>query len=140
MKYKKIRVAEDFKRANNGWLWEVFKRYTTLNKSINNQTVFNKKLQEVLTFKECEIIYQLPENTCHRDYKRGLFNHNHVRKSANTYLITSAEAMRQYEDYWEKRAKKDVRHLYSGYDGKKMTESEFLIKYGHEYEIVEDQE
>lgn len=138
MKYKKKDFVDDFKRSSNGLLWEVFKRFNTLNKAHNGVYVFNKKLHEVMTFKECEIIYQLPENTCHRDYKRGLFNQKHVRKSANTFLITSSEAMKHYENYWENRAFKDHRHLYSGYDGKKMTEMEFLIKYGSDYIIVDD--
>ena len=32
---------------------------------------------------------------------------------------------------------KDERHLYSGFDGKKMSEKEFIIKYGSQYEFIE---
>lgn len=140
MKYKKKDFVEDFKRSSYNLAWEVQKRFNTLNKFNNEIYVFNRSLHDVITFKECEIIYQLPENTCHRDYKRGLFNVKHVRKSVNTFLITSKEAQKHYEDYWDKRAHKDQRHLYSGYDGKKMTEAEFLIRYGHDYIIVENEE
>ncbi len=133
MRYKKNNFVNNEKRSKNGLLWEFFKRWNKLNKIKNNRTQFNNVLMEVMTFKECEIVYKLPAKTCERDLKNNKININHVRKSGNTYILTNKEAKRLYENYWTDRAYTNDSHLYSGFDGKKMTETEFLIKYGGQY-------
>ena len=51
--------------------WEPFQRFTKLHDLKNKHINFfklRKSLTQVMTFKECEIIYQLPANTCVRDF------------------------------------------------------------------------
>lgn len=140
-KYIKKNSVSNFKRSDtNGMRWEPFQRFTKLHYLKNKHINFfklRKSLTQVMTFKECEIIYQLPANTCVRDFKSGLMKAAEVRKSYTTYLLTTNEAMRLYENYHTERAHKDERHLYSGFDGKKMSEKEFIIKYGSQYELIE---
>lgn len=141
-KYKKINSVDNFKRSEtNNMLWEYFQRFTKINRLKNNGFEFfklNNALLNVMTFKECEIVYKLPTNTCVRDYKNGVMNMKHVRKSVTTYLITISEAQKLYERYWTDRAHKNDSHLYSGYEGKKLTEKEFVIMNGAKYELVDE--
>lgn len=141
-KYRKKSSVNDFKRSDtNNMLWGYFQRFTKINRIKNKNIDFfkiNKLLLNVMTFKECEIVYQLPRNTCVRDYTNGVMSLKHVRKSMTTYIITISEAQRLYENYWTERAHKNESHLYSGYDGKKLTEKEFVIMNGSKYELVEE--
>lgn len=129
-----INELDNSKRSKEtNLLWRVHKRQRKLNSIKNDdKTDFYHSLNEVMTFKECEIIFQLPKNTCVQDFKRGITKHNHVRKSGDTYLITKKEAIRLYEKYWTQRALRDQSHLYLSYDGKKMTQEEFNIR-KHEF-------
>ena len=61
--------VSNFKRSDtNGMKWEPFQRFTKLYDLKINTLIFKlrKSLTQVMTFKECEIIYQLPANTCKR--------------------------------------------------------------------------
>lgn len=115
------------------------KRRTQYQKVNTGQDIdsFHKALKEVMTFRECEIVFMLPEGTCARDLRNGKFKSSRIRKSGGTYLITVKECIRLYEDYWTQRALFDESYLYSGYDGKRMTETEFLLRYGSLYERLD---
>lgn len=118
------------KRSEQGLLWWVFKRFNKLNRMKNNEydiTKYNRSLLNVLTFKECEIIYQLPKGTCQRDYDNGKMKSRSVRKSYSTYLITVKESVRLYENYWTERANKNEKHLHISFDGQKLSEHEYFI-------------
>ena len=118
--------------------WEPFQRFTKLHDLKINTLIFKlrKSLTQVMTFKECEIIYQLPANTCVRDFKSGLMKAAEVRKSYTTYLLTTSEAMRLYENYHTERAHK-TNAIYTVALTVKMSEKEFIIKYGSQYEFIE---
>lgn len=123
------------KESKLGISWIPSKRYVKLNIIKNELSYFHKyfskPLNQVMTFKECEVIYQLPPNTVIQDYNNNRLNKKHVRKSYSTYLITMKEAEKQYRDYWTQRALYDNKHLYTELNGNKMTETEYLIKYGN---------
>lgn len=120
-----------FKRGKTGMYYEHQDRYFEYMGIKNEGRVkFYSPLMDVLTFKEAEIIFKLPRNTIVQDYKSGHISPGKVRKSANTYLIPLKYAQQIYEDYWQTRARKNISHLYSGYDGKKMSEAEYFIRFG----------
>ncbi|WP_239704931.1 hypothetical protein [Mammaliicoccus sp. E-M24] len=133
MARKKKGIEHDLdytKRGSTGLIWWVSKRFFKLNRLKNNKyrvDKITKPLLSVLTFKECEIIYQLPKGTCQRDYDNGKMRESNVRKSYSTGLITVNESIRLYENYWTERAKLNEKHLYLGLDGNKMTEQEYYI-------------
>lgn len=79
----------------------------------------------------------MPKNTVVQDYNRGVTKSNQVRKSHKTFLITVQECERLYKDYWTQRARVDQSHLFLNYDGEKMTENEFKIRYGNQYKKAE---
>lgn len=127
---KKDKV-KNHQRGSTGLLYEHQDRYFKLLRIKNDGNAkFSPALQNVVTFKEAEIIFKLPYNTIVQDYKNGLMRKSQVRKSANTYLITLKEAKNLYENYWTTRAAKNVSHLYSSLDGKKMSEDEYFIRFG----------
>lgn len=53
-------------------------------------------LHEVMTPREIEQIYSLPEGSVRRDLSRGKFRSSEIRKSGGTWLITAREAHRVY--------------------------------------------
>lgn len=137
---EKKKIERDRKKKEGNSLFSSYflRRFNKLNKINNdNRKDFHNSLNQVLTFKECEIIYQLPKNTCVQDYNRGVTRSNQVRKSHKTFLITVQECERLYKNYWTQRARVDQSHLFLNYDGEKMTENEFKIRYGYQYKKAE---
>ena len=53
-------------------------------------------LHKVLTPREIEQIYSLPEGSVRRDLSRNKFRPSEIRKSGGTWLITEREARRVY--------------------------------------------
>ncbi|MCQ9301395.1 hypothetical protein QUD12_04420 [Staphylococcus hyicus] len=126
--------TKNFKRGSTGLLWEHQNRFHEYIRILNGSSNYSSILKKVMTFKEVEIVFKLPHNTVIQDFKKGIFKKTTVRKSGNTYLITLHEAKRHYEDYWSTRAKKNISHLYSSYDGKKMSEDEYFIRFNERVE------
>lgn len=130
-KKKDVEYELDYtKRGHTGLIWWVSKRFFKLNRLKNKEMYsdkYTKTILNVMTFKECEVIYQLPKGTCQRDYDNGKMKKSNVRKSFSTGLITLNESVRLYENYWTDRANKNEKHLYSSLDGNKMTEHEYFI-------------
>lgn len=74
---------------------------------LKNDDYNNKQsvLGDVLTTKEVEKLYELPVNTVVQDIRRGKIDYSHVRQGGKVWLITRAEANKQYSKYRETRSK-----------------------------------
>jgi len=94
-------------RKSNWHVIDLFNNYETVNdfnKIVGSSTSYMEQLanmirrsdylNSVMTTKEAEIKWNLPEGTIRRDIARGKLGPHMVRKSWNTWLVT-AEAMRE---------------------------------------------
>lgn len=58
-----------------------------------------EELGQVLTTKEIEKLYGLPDNKVLQDIKRGFIKSSEYRQSGKIWLVTRREANKQYSGY-----------------------------------------